>query len=118
MTKAEREARRAFRQVDAEKAMTEHEIARKPGTSQGRAAGAGSCRDASRGQKDQEEVPSKIIPARNGQRPPEASERSMTSAEKRTTATNHPSVTGASNPFATFRVYINAASLCRAERWT
>jgi hypothetical protein len=29
MTKAEREARRAFRQVDAEKAMTEHEIAQK-----------------------------------------------------------------------------------------
>ncbi|MGZ4965490.1 MAG: hypothetical protein ACXWC8_23290 [Limisphaerales bacterium] len=29
MTKAEREARKAFRQVDAEKAMTEHEIAQK-----------------------------------------------------------------------------------------
>ena len=28
-TKAEREARKAFRQVDAEKAMTEHEIAQK-----------------------------------------------------------------------------------------
>jgi len=64
MTKAEREARRAFRQVDAEKAMTEHEIARKPGTSQGRAAGAGSCRDARRGQEshDQEEAPLKIHP--------------------------------------------------------
>jgi hypothetical protein len=29
ITKAEREARKAFRQVDAEKAMTEHEIAQK-----------------------------------------------------------------------------------------
>ena len=29
MTKAEREARKVFRQVDAEKAMTEHEIAQK-----------------------------------------------------------------------------------------
>ena len=29
MTKAERDARKAFRQVDAEKAMTEHEIAQK-----------------------------------------------------------------------------------------
>ena len=29
LTKAEREARKAFRQVDAEKAMTEHEIAQK-----------------------------------------------------------------------------------------
>jgi hypothetical protein len=29
MTKAEREARKAFRQVDAEKALTEHEIAQK-----------------------------------------------------------------------------------------
>jgi hypothetical protein len=29
MTKAEREARRAFRQVDAEKAMTEYETAQK-----------------------------------------------------------------------------------------
>jgi hypothetical protein len=29
MSSAEREARRAFRQVDAEKAMTEHEIAQK-----------------------------------------------------------------------------------------
>ncbi len=29
MTSAEREARKAFRQVDAEKAMTEHEIAQK-----------------------------------------------------------------------------------------
>jgi len=29
MTPAEREARKAFRQVDAEKAMTEHEIAEK-----------------------------------------------------------------------------------------
>jgi hypothetical protein len=29
ITPAEREARKAFRQVDAEKAMTEHEIARK-----------------------------------------------------------------------------------------
>jgi hypothetical protein len=29
ITKAEREAREAFRQVDAEKAMTEHEIAQK-----------------------------------------------------------------------------------------
>ena len=28
-TKAERDARKAFRQVDAEKAMTEHEIAQK-----------------------------------------------------------------------------------------
>ena len=29
ITKAERDARKAFRQVDAEKAMTEHEIAQK-----------------------------------------------------------------------------------------
>jgi hypothetical protein len=29
LTKAERDARNAFRQVDAEKAMTEHEIAQK-----------------------------------------------------------------------------------------
>jgi hypothetical protein len=29
LTKAERDARKAFRQVDAEKAMTEHEIAQK-----------------------------------------------------------------------------------------
>ena len=29
MTKAEREARKAFRQVDAEKAMTEHEVAQR-----------------------------------------------------------------------------------------
>jgi hypothetical protein len=29
ITKAEREARKAFRQLDAEKAMTEHEIAQK-----------------------------------------------------------------------------------------
>ena len=29
ITKAEREARKAFRQVDAKKAMTEHEIAQK-----------------------------------------------------------------------------------------
>jgi len=29
MTKAEREARKAFRQVEAEKAMTDHEIAHK-----------------------------------------------------------------------------------------
>ena len=29
MTQAEREARKAFRQVDAEKAITEHEIAQK-----------------------------------------------------------------------------------------
>ena len=29
VSKAEREARKAFRQVDAEKAMTEHEIAQK-----------------------------------------------------------------------------------------
>ena len=29
MTSAEREARKAFRQVDAEKAMTEHEVAQK-----------------------------------------------------------------------------------------
>jgi hypothetical protein len=29
MTKAERNARKAFRQVDAEKAMTEHEVAKK-----------------------------------------------------------------------------------------
>lgn len=29
MTKAERDARKAFRQVEAEKAMTEHEIAQK-----------------------------------------------------------------------------------------
>jgi hypothetical protein len=29
LTKAEREARKAFRQVDAKKAMTEHEIAQK-----------------------------------------------------------------------------------------
>ena len=29
ITKAEREARKAFRQIDAEKAMTEHEIAQK-----------------------------------------------------------------------------------------
>jgi hypothetical protein len=29
MTKVERDARKAFRQVDAEKAMTEHEIAQK-----------------------------------------------------------------------------------------
>jgi hypothetical protein len=29
ITKAEREARKAFRQVDAEKAITEHEIAQK-----------------------------------------------------------------------------------------
>jgi hypothetical protein len=29
MTKAERDARKAFRQVDAKKAMTEHEIAQK-----------------------------------------------------------------------------------------
>ena len=29
ISKAEREARKAFRQVDAEKAMTEHEIAQK-----------------------------------------------------------------------------------------
>jgi hypothetical protein len=29
MTKTERDARKAFRQVDAEKAMTEHEIAKK-----------------------------------------------------------------------------------------
>jgi hypothetical protein len=29
MTKAEREARKAFRQVDAKKALTEHEIAQK-----------------------------------------------------------------------------------------
>jgi hypothetical protein len=29
ITKAEREARKAFREVDAEKAMTEHEIAQK-----------------------------------------------------------------------------------------
>jgi hypothetical protein len=29
MTKVERNARKAFRQVDAEKAMTEHEIAQK-----------------------------------------------------------------------------------------
>ena len=29
ITKAERDARKAFRQVDAEKAMTEHEIAEK-----------------------------------------------------------------------------------------
>ena len=29
LTNAEREARKAFRQVDAEKAMTEHEIAQK-----------------------------------------------------------------------------------------
>ncbi len=29
MTKAERDARKAFRQIDAEKAMTEHEIAKK-----------------------------------------------------------------------------------------
>jgi len=29
ITRAEREARKAFRQVDAEKAMTEHEIAQK-----------------------------------------------------------------------------------------
>jgi hypothetical protein len=29
ITKAEREARKAFRQVDAEKAMTEHEVAQK-----------------------------------------------------------------------------------------
>jgi hypothetical protein len=29
MTKAERDARKAFRQVDAEKAMTEHEVAQK-----------------------------------------------------------------------------------------
>jgi hypothetical protein len=29
ITKAEREARKAFRRVDAEKAMTEHEIAQK-----------------------------------------------------------------------------------------
>jgi hypothetical protein len=29
MTKAERDTRKAFRQVDAEKAMTEHEIAQK-----------------------------------------------------------------------------------------
>jgi hypothetical protein len=29
ITKAERAARKAFRQVDAEKAMTEHEIAQK-----------------------------------------------------------------------------------------
>ena len=29
ITKAERDARKAFRQVDAEKAMTEHEVAQK-----------------------------------------------------------------------------------------
>ena len=29
ITKAEREARKAFRQVDAEKALTEHEVAQK-----------------------------------------------------------------------------------------
>jgi hypothetical protein len=29
MTKAEREARKAFRQVDAEKAMTEHDVAQR-----------------------------------------------------------------------------------------
>ena len=45
MTSAEREARKVFRQVDAEKAMTEHEIAQKgifqqSRAAQGRAAGA------------------------------------------------------------------------------
>jgi hypothetical protein len=64
MTKAEREARRAFRQVDSERAMTEYEtegVPCKSGTAQGRAAGAGSCWDAGRGQEsqDQEEGPGK-----------------------------------------------------------
>jgi hypothetical protein len=50
MTSAEREARRAFRQVDAVKAMTEHEIAQKAfsnnqRTPEGRAAGAGGGGD-------------------------------------------------------------------------
>jgi hypothetical protein len=70
ITKEEREARKAFRQLDAKQAMTEHGIAQKAFSAnreraQGRAADAGG-HGAGRGQEsqDQEEGALKLHPLR------------------------------------------------------
>jgi hypothetical protein len=61
ITKAEREARKVFRRVDAERAMTEYEAAQKAFHSNRERLKAerlarGSCRDASRGQGNQDQA--------------------------------------------------------------
>jgi hypothetical protein len=52
-TPAEREARKAFKEVEAARAMTDHEIARRPstikGAAQSRAAGAEAARLKAKG---------------------------------------------------------------------